>query len=83
MKIALIQQRATRDKRLNIERGLANLETAARNGAKLACYAELASSGFIRSIRRSAMYATLPSRWTARWSGRSATRRGSLASWSS
>ena len=33
MKIALIQQRATRDKQQNIARGLANLEAAARNEA--------------------------------------------------
>lgn len=46
MKIALIQQRAARDKQQNIARGLENLETAARNGAKLACYAELAFEWF-------------------------------------
>lgn len=59
MKIALIQQRATRDKQANVTRGLANLEAAARNGAKLACYAELAfewfhpqrpASGDVRSL---------------------------------
>jgi predicted amidohydrolase len=59
VKIALIQQRATRDKQANVARGLANLETAARNGAKLACYAELAfewfhpqhpASGDVRSL---------------------------------
>jgi predicted amidohydrolase len=46
VKIALIQQRATRDKQANIARGLANLEAATRNGAKLACYAELAFEWF-------------------------------------
>jgi N-carbamoylputrescine amidase len=46
MKIALIQQRATKDKQKNIARGLANLEEAARNGAELACYAELAFEWF-------------------------------------
>ena len=46
MKIALIQQRATRDKQENIACGLANLEAAARNGAALACYAELAFEWF-------------------------------------
>ena len=46
MKIALIQQRATRDKQQNIARGLANLEAAARNGARLACYAELSLEWF-------------------------------------
>jgi N-carbamoylputrescine amidase len=46
MKIALIQQHATKDKSANITRGLANLETAARHGAELACYAELAFEWF-------------------------------------
>jgi N-carbamoylputrescine amidase len=46
MKIALIQQHATRDKQDNIRRGLANLEVAARNGAALACFAELAFEWF-------------------------------------
>jgi predicted amidohydrolase len=46
VKIALIQQRASRDKQVNIQRGLANLEVAAQNGASLACYAELAFEWF-------------------------------------
>ena len=46
MKIALIQQHASRDKPANVARGLANLEAAARNGAALACYAELAFEWF-------------------------------------
>ena len=46
MKIALVQQHATRNKPENIARGLANLETAARHGAELACYAELAFEWF-------------------------------------
>jgi N-carbamoylputrescine amidase len=46
MKIALIQQHATKDKAANIARGLANLEIAARSGAVLACYAELAFEWF-------------------------------------
>jgi predicted amidohydrolase len=46
MKVALIQQHATRDKAANVARGLANLETAARAGAELACYAELAFEWF-------------------------------------
>ncbi len=46
MKIALIQQRATRDKLSNIARGLANLDEAAQNGASLACFAELALEWF-------------------------------------
>ena len=46
MKIALIQQHATRDKSSNVPRGLAALETAARNGARVACFAELAFEWF-------------------------------------
>jgi N-carbamoylputrescine amidase len=46
MKLALIQQHATRDKVANVTRGLANLEAAARGGAELACYAELAFEWF-------------------------------------
>jgi N-carbamoylputrescine amidase len=46
MKIALIQQHATRDKSANVARGLAAIETAARNGAQLACFAELAFEWF-------------------------------------
>jgi len=46
VKIALIQKRANRDKQLNIACGLANLEEAARNGAALACFAELALEWF-------------------------------------
>ena len=46
MKIALIQQHATKDKRANVERGLRAVETAARQGAELACFAELAFEWF-------------------------------------
>jgi predicted amidohydrolase len=46
MKIALIQQHATKDKQSNVARGLAALEAAARNGAALACFAELAFEWF-------------------------------------
>ena len=46
MKIALIQQHATRDKAANVARGLAALETAARSGAALACFSELAFEWF-------------------------------------
>ena len=46
MKIALIQQHATKDKSSNVARGLASLETAARAGAQLACFAELAFEWF-------------------------------------
>jgi predicted amidohydrolase len=46
MKIALIQQHATKDKNANVARGLAALEIAARNGAQLVCFAELAFEWF-------------------------------------
>lgn len=46
MKIALIQQHASRDKDANIARGLVALETAAKNGVSLAGYAELAFEWF-------------------------------------
>ena len=46
MKIALIQQHATADKAANVARGLAALDTAAKNGAQLACFAELAFEWF-------------------------------------
>jgi predicted amidohydrolase len=46
VKIAVIQQHATRDKAANLARGLVALEHAARNGARLACYAELAFEWF-------------------------------------
>jgi predicted amidohydrolase len=46
VKIALVQQHATKDKTANVARGLAALDTAARNGAELACFAELAFEWF-------------------------------------
>ncbi len=46
MQIALVQQRASRDKARNIERGLAALEDAARGGAAVVCFAELAFERF-------------------------------------
>src|SRR5204863_6524323 len=46
MQIALIQQHATKDKANNVRRGLSALETAARNGARVACFAELAFEWF-------------------------------------
>jgi predicted amidohydrolase len=46
VRIALIQQHATRDKARNVARGLANLETAAACGAQIACFAELAFEWF-------------------------------------
>ena len=46
MKIALVQQHATHDKRDNVARGLRAFETAARAGAALVAFAELAFEPF-------------------------------------
>jgi len=46
MRIALIQQHAATDKTQNFERGLAALRSAAEQGAKLVCFAELAFEPF-------------------------------------
>jgi N-carbamoylputrescine amidase len=46
MKIALVQQRATPDRQANRLRGLNAVETAARRGAEVACFAELAFDPF-------------------------------------
>jgi predicted amidohydrolase len=59
MKIALIQQHATTDKRNNVTRGLEALEVAARNGAELACFAELAFEWFYPQTPASTGYREL------------------------
>ena len=46
MRIACIQQQATPDKQTNVARGLAALEVAARRGATVAVFAELAFERF-------------------------------------
>ena len=46
MRIALIQQHASPDNAVNLDRGLKALEDAAAQGARLACYAELAFERF-------------------------------------
>jgi predicted amidohydrolase len=46
MRIALVQQHATGSKADNLARGLRALETAAREGAALVCFAELAFEPF-------------------------------------
>ena len=46
MRIALVQQHATRDKAANLARGLAGLEAAARGGAEAVAFAELAFEWF-------------------------------------
>ncbi len=59
MRIALIQQRAGPDKTANVERGLAALETAAKAGAELVCFAELAFEPFYPQRRAEPGYAEL------------------------
>ena len=46
MRIALVQQKAGPDKTENVARGLSALGAAAKQGAKLVCYAELAFEPF-------------------------------------
>jgi N-carbamoylputrescine amidase len=46
MRIALVQQHATKNRENNIERGLTALDEAAAAGADLVCYAELAFEPF-------------------------------------
>lgn len=46
MRIALVQQRATEDREENIARGLAALDSAARQGAEVVCFSELAFERF-------------------------------------
>src|SRR5687768_1103377 len=46
MRIALIQQRAEADKQANVRRGLASMEQAARGGAEVVAFAELAFERF-------------------------------------
>ena len=46
MRIALVQQQASADKALNVDRGLEALSAAAERGAHLVCFAELAFEPF-------------------------------------
>ena len=46
MKLALVQQHATRDKAANIQRGLEAVDRAAALGAQVVCFAELAFEWF-------------------------------------
>jgi predicted amidohydrolase len=59
MKIAVIQQHATTDKAANVARGLAALEKAARSGAQLACFAELAFEWFYPQVPAGANFREL------------------------
>ncbi|MFC1547626.1 nitrilase-related carbon-nitrogen hydrolase [Candidatus Neomarinimicrobiota bacterium] len=53
MKIALIQQQATQDRAANRQRGLQAVEQAARAGAQMICFAELAFDPFYPQERAS------------------------------
>ncbi len=53
MRIALIQQRAMNDKAVNVRKGLLAAEEAARQGAQLICFAELAFEPFYPQERAS------------------------------
>ncbi len=59
MRIALIQQHATDDKEGNLERGLRSAELAARQGAQLICFAELAFEPFYPQEKASGKIADL------------------------
>jgi predicted amidohydrolase len=50
MKIALIQQRASNDRKANRAKGLEALERAAEQGAQLVCFAELAFEPFYPQV---------------------------------
>ena len=51
MKIALIQQHATQDCEDNLRRGIESFHQAAKSGAKLIAFAELAFSSFLKSLQ--------------------------------
>jgi N-carbamoylputrescine amidase len=53
-RVALVQQRATPDKQGNVQRGLEALEAAARGGARLVAFAELAFEPFYPQQRADA-----------------------------
>ncbi len=59
MRIALVQQRAELDKSSNVARGLAALERAARDGADVVAYAELAFERFHPQRQADTDYLTL------------------------
>ena len=59
MKIALIQQHASADKKDNLERGLAATRKAAADGANVICFAELAFEPFYPQVPASDGFADL------------------------
>ena len=76
MRIALVQQRATNDTAANRARGLEALEEAARAGAELVCYAELAFEPFYPQERApadvSSLAETIPGPTTEAFAARAA-----------
>ncbi|MFH0943827.1 MAG: nitrilase-related carbon-nitrogen hydrolase [Planctomycetota bacterium] len=50
MRIALVQNRASHDRKENLRRGLAALESAVEKGAELVCYPELAFERFYPQV---------------------------------
>ncbi len=72
MKIALIQQHATKDYEENIKRGIDSFHQAASSGAKLVAFAELAFSTFLPQIPSNqeylAMAEPIPGPTTAQFS---------------
>ena len=59
MKIALIQQSASSDKQQNLNRGLESTRAAARDGANVVCFAELAFEPFYPQVPASSDFADL------------------------
>jgi predicted amidohydrolase len=51
MRVALVQQKAGLDKHENVQKGIKNLEEAAKNGAELVCFAELAFERFYPQVQ--------------------------------
>ena len=50
MKLALVQQHASRNKKDNLERGLSALEQAVEQGADVIAYAEFGNMDMLRGI---------------------------------
>jgi hypothetical protein len=80
MKIALIQHAADHDKSVNVRRGLEAMEQAARSGAELVVFAELAFERFIPNV----LPLRLPGGWVNQCRARRRTRsREKPESWAS
>ncbi len=60
MRIALVQQHLAADQAASLQRGLAHVERAARDGAELVAFAELAFEPFFPACRRAADAARPP-----------------------